>query len=116
MTPALGFAPWLRIDGPVEARVPPDVAEAVLAVVREGLSNAARHARAGHVDVVIMTSNDLSVVVQDNGTGIRPGQRWSGLANLTNRAAELGGSLSVAPGEAGGTRLVWRVPLPGVRV
>ncbi len=116
MTPALGFAPWLRIDGPVDARVPPDIAEDVLAVIREGLSNAARHARASHVDVVVMTSADLSVVVQDDGIGIPPGQRWSGLANLTDRAAELGGSLGVSPGETGGTRLVWRVPLPGVRV
>ena len=36
----------------------------------------------------------------------------SGLLNLDRRAAECGGTISVSPNPKGGTRLVWRVPLP----
>ena len=47
MTRALGFAPWLRMDGRLDARVPAGVAEEMLAVLREALSNVARHAAPG---------------------------------------------------------------------
>jgi signal transduction histidine kinase len=112
MTAALGFAPSLRVDGLVDSRVPAGVAEDMLVALREALSNAARHARASLVEVIFEADRDLSVVVRDNGTGIRPAAIWSGLANLTERAAELGGSLSVSPADGGGTRLDWRIPLP----
>jgi signal transduction histidine kinase len=114
MTDALGFTPWLRIDGPLDARVPARIAEDVLAVVREGLSNAARHARAGQVDVVITAGDYLAIVIQDDGTGLPPGGPRSGLANLARRAAELGGGLTAEAGPGGGTRLEWRVPLSGL--
>jgi signal transduction histidine kinase len=59
--------------------------------------------------------------VTDNGTGIPPGSsRRSGLRNLADRAAELGGALQLSPAEPGsprpGTRLEWRVPLTAVPV
>jgi signal transduction histidine kinase len=113
MTDALGFAPWLRIDGQLDARAPAGMAEDILAVVREGLSNAARHAGASQDDIVITADQDLAVVIQDDGAGIPAGRPWSGLANLTERAAELGGGLLVGAAEGGGTRLEWRVPLAG---
>jgi signal transduction histidine kinase len=113
MTGALGFAPWLRIDGQLDARAPSGMAEDVLAVVREGLSNAARHAGASQVDILITAGQDLVVVIADDGAGVTAGRGWSGLANLTVRAAELGGALLVAAAEGGGTRLEWRVPLAG---
>ena len=113
MTGALGFAPRLRIDGELDARAPGGMAEDILAVVREGLSNAARHAAASQVDIVVTADGDLAVVIQDDGVGIPPDQAWSGLANLTERAAELGGDLLLQAAEDGGTRLEWRVPLDG---
>jgi signal transduction histidine kinase len=112
MTPALGFAPSLRVDGLVDSRVPAQIAEDMLVALREALSNAARHAHASLVEVTFEADLDLSVVVRDNGAGIGPAVTWSGLANLTDRAAELGGSLSVTPADGGGTRLEWRIPLP----
>ena len=115
MTAALGFAPWLRIDGQLDTRVPERMAEDLLAVIREGLSNAARHACASQVDVVVMAAGDLTISVQDDGVGIPPGLGWSGLANLTKRSAELGGALAVRTPEGGGTQLEWRVPLAAGR-
>jgi signal transduction histidine kinase len=113
MTAALGFAPWLRIDGELDPRVTDEMADDILAVLREGLSNAARHAGASQVDVVVSANRDLTVVIEDDGAGLPDGRPWSGLANLTGRAAKLGGGLLVEPAADGGTRLEWRAPLAG---
>ncbi|QCX81901.1 Hypoxia sensor histidine kinase response regulator DosT [Streptomyces sp. YIM 121038] len=117
---SLGFSPSLRIDGPVDSTVPADVAEHVLAVAAEALSNVARHARAAHADVVLAvpgTGDELTLTVTDDGAGIcGPGNsagRSGGLANLRSRAEQYAGTLTVESPEAGGTRVVWRVPLPG---
>jgi signal transduction histidine kinase len=115
MTDALGFAPWLRIDGQLDARAPAQMAEDILAVVREGLSNVARHARASQADIVVTADQDLVIVIADDGAGITADRAWSGLANLTERAAELGGGLLVEVAQDGGTRLEWRVPLAGAQ-
>jgi signal transduction histidine kinase len=79
--------------------------------LREALSNAAKHAEASRVDVTVTAETDLVLVVQDNGQGISPDGRRSGLANLKHRAEALDGHLLLDQPENGGTRLEWRVPL-----
>jgi signal transduction histidine kinase len=113
MTGPLGFAPALRLAGPLDSRVPTGLGGQVLAALREGLANAAKHARASRVDVSIEAGADLVLTVRDNGIGL-PGEatRRSGLANLTERAAEAGGTMRLAAASGGGTELEWRVPLP----
>jgi signal transduction histidine kinase len=59
------------------------------------------------------SGRDLVLTVQDNGSGIKPGGRRSGLANLADRAAALDGSMRAEPAADGGTALEWRVPLTG---
>lgn len=110
-TGPLGYSPQLRFDGPVDSAVPSDVAEHLVAVLREGLSNVARHAHARSVAVRLAVSDDVVLTVVDDGVGIPGDVPQSGLRNLARRATELGGALGVGPGEAGGTRLEWRVPL-----
>jgi signal transduction histidine kinase len=107
---ALGFAPALRMSGTLD-EVPPDVGEHLLGALREALSNAARHARASKVDVTVEAGPELTLVVRDNGTGLRETGRRSGLANLGERAEMLGGTLNAGSAEGGGTTLEWRVPL-----
>ncbi len=111
MAELLGFAPTLRLDGPLDNGVPADAAEHLLGVLREALSNAARHAGASAVDVEVRATDALSLTVTDNGTGIKPGGRRSGLVNIERRAAECGGWLRVGSAAGGGTRLEWQVPL-----
>ena len=111
MTSALGFAPSLRLVGPLDQAVPADVGEQLLTALREALSNAARHAFATRVDVTVDAGSDLTLRVSDNGVGMGPASRRSGLANLAERAAELGGKLVIGPAEGGGTQLDWRVPV-----
>jgi signal transduction histidine kinase len=51
-------------------------------------------------------------IVRDDGRGLPEDvERRSGLANLAARAEDHGGSLTLGPGDAGGTEVVWRVPL-----
>jgi signal transduction histidine kinase len=110
---ALGFAPGLRMAGSLDSTVPADAAEHLLAALREALSNAARHARADKVDVMVEAGQELVLLVRDNGVGIKDlNHRRSGLANLAERAGLLGGTVRVGPADGGGTELAWRVPLP----
>jgi signal transduction histidine kinase len=111
MTGLLGFAPSLQLGGNLDDAVPADVAEQMLSALREALSNTARHAGASRVDVTVRAADDLVLTVSDDGSGIKNTSRRSGLSNLEERAAKLGGSLSVRPAAAGGTELSWRVPL-----
>jgi signal transduction histidine kinase len=110
---ALGFAPALRLGSGLDSHVTAEVAEQVLAVLREAMSNAARHANASRVDVTadVDEAGMLTLRVVDNGIGIGLQTRRSGLLNLADRAEELGGEMQVTSAEGGGTELEWRVPL-----
>jgi signal transduction histidine kinase len=111
MAGSLGFAPALRLDGALDLRVPAGMAGDLLVTLREALSNVARHARATMVEVTVEAGTDLVAVVADNGVGLSGMGRWSGLSDLTLRAAALGGTLRLRPADGGGARLEWRVPL-----
>jgi signal transduction histidine kinase len=107
----LGFRPGLLTEGPVDSAVPHEARPHLLAVLREGLSNAARHAKATTVEVVIQVGTEVVLTVADNGRGIEEGVRVSGIRNMHERAVELGGSCEVVPRPEGGTLLRWSVPL-----
>jgi signal transduction histidine kinase len=110
VAPALGFSPALRFTGAVDTIVPDDLAADLIAVVREALSNIARHAHASAAEVeVTATPAELTVDVTDNGVGIGESRRRSGLANLARRAERYGGSLTLPEHE--GTHLRWTIPL-----
>lgn len=110
----LGFEPTVRFDGIVDAAVPDRIIPHVLAVLREGLSNAARHAHASAVSVrVSVGGRGLHLEIIDNGVGITKLRRSNGLSNLEQRAHLLGGSFEVARHDEGGTRLTWSVPTVG---
>lgn len=112
----LGFAPEVVFSGAVDTLVPSQVGEQLLAVLRESLSNVARHAAASSVRVEVSTSPEaVDLSVTDNGGGLGEGSRRSGLANLARRAHDLGGTFSAerlaAPEH--GTAVRWQVPLVG---
>jgi signal transduction histidine kinase len=117
MTAMLGFAPSLRLGAGLRALTSAELTEQALLVLREALSNMARHADATQADVTVDVdpAGRLTVTVTDNGTGIGAGTRRSGLRNLDRRATALGGELRLSPAAPGaprpGTRLEWRVPV-----
>ncbi len=104
--------PAVTFRGPLDLLVDPPMHEDVEAVVREGLSNAGRHARAHRVEVSVEADPSTLVVrVCDDGVGLGEGTRLSGLDNLRVRAVRRGGSFDLGTPAGGGTRLVWTVPL-----
>jgi signal transduction histidine kinase len=107
----LGFPAAVRFSGPVDHVVGEHVADQLVAVLREALSNAARHARASKVDVELSADGAaVTLTVADDGVGIEPGGRRSGLANLGERAEQLGGTFAARPRPGGGSMLTWKVP------
>jgi signal transduction histidine kinase len=111
MTPALGFNPRLRTEGPVDSGVAPELRPHLLAVIREALSNVARHARASAAVVTLEVGDEVVLKVTDDGVGIADDGRRSGLSNMAERAEEFGGTFEVRRvGPEGGTVAVWRVP------
>ncbi|MFW5469709.1 GAF domain-containing protein [Knoellia sp. CPCC 206435] len=106
----LGFAPELRLSGRT-ADIPEAVSAELLAVVREALSNVARHASASSVQVSVEVGDDVRVLVVDDGRGVPAQAVRSGLANLARRAERRGGSFGLEPGVPTGTVLSWSVPL-----
>jgi signal transduction histidine kinase len=111
----LGFRPALDVSGPIDSAVPDDVVPELLAVLREALSNAARHARATSVRVSVRAADGhVTLQVEDDGVGFDPGLARGGLVNMGERAHDLGGTFEVGPrGPGGGTVLMWRVPTAG---
>jgi len=106
-TEALGFIPALAVDGDVD-KVPADLRLDLLAVVRELLSNVARHAHARHTEVWVRVEPDtVRVIVEDDGRGFADTGRRSGLDNLSQRAVRRGGDCVIERGVLGGTRVTW---------
>lgn len=119
-TAGLGFVPSLRLSPDaraLDAEVPEEIAEDVVAVVRESLANAARHAHASAVAITVSVVPEgvdrvAQVNVADNGRGIDPAvSRRSGLANMASRARRHQGWVDAIPLEPG-TMISWRVTLP----
>jgi signal transduction histidine kinase len=110
--PVLGFTPTVRILGPVDTAVSSGLGQELLAVLREALSNIARHAIADQAEVEIATSpGELVLTVTDNGTGPPKDPVESGLRNARRRAASHGGNFELRPAKPSGTEFRWRVRL-----
>lgn len=87
--------------------------------VKEALNNAAKYSGVGEMFLRIhQQGQKLSVTVEDNGRGFDPaatGAGRNGLANMTQRMAEIGGACDVVSRPGGGCRVVFTVPLPAAR-
>ncbi len=114
-----GFDVTVTFDGPVDTEVRPIVADHLLAVVREAVTNIGRHARATDAEVSVAVSDGrCRLRVVDDGVGLRDGPTDAGglgLVNMKRRAEKLGGTCSVTSPEGGGTELDWDVPVTGDR-
>lgn len=105
-------SPTLQLH--LERELPDDLVDDIENVIREGLSNVARHAQASHVEVsVIVTAENASVTITDDGIGPQGSQRrrGGGTLSLHHRATAQGGEYSLAPGPSGGSVLTWSCPI-----
>ncbi len=116
-TPQLGYSPNVRFAGLLDLTVDEPLAGDVLAVLREGISNCARHAAATRLDISLTVDHERVVLeIIDNGRGLGGPARSSGLANMRRRAERHHGEFTVAAPDSGGTHLTWtavaRCPAP----
>lgn len=100
----------------VTAAIPDETIAQLLQMAREALSNVALHSSASRGVVSLRSAADLAVFeVSDNGRGFDPETVHAaghlGLANLANRAAAGGGTLTVESALDAGTRIIVRLPL-----
>ena len=109
------IAPSVQFTGPVDTVVPDRLGPHIDAVLREGLSNALRHADAEHITVSVSADDVLTVEISDDGKGIGSDVAYRGLQNLTRRAEENDGTFDIETrlgrGAGSGTTLTWSVPL-----
>ena len=113
LAPLLGARPEVTFVGPIDSGVSLQAADHLVAVLREALTNASKHAHATQFRITVNVGEELRLDVTDNGRGIELPAAESnglGLANLRHRAEKLGGTLELQAAEGGGTRLVWAVP------
>jgi signal transduction histidine kinase len=111
------------LDGGAETlrAYPPDRRSDVLFIVREALSNVARHSGATRTALILARDeDDLVLCVEDNGRGFDPANipgpdalgRHQGLTNMRDRAVGMGGTFAVERPDGPGTRIIVRVPAP----
>jgi signal transduction histidine kinase len=101
----------VRLDIALDGRLPEQVERAAYFAVAESLTNVAKYAQAGVVDVEARTDErELRLCVRDDGVGGADPGRGSGLIALTDRIEALGGRLGLRSPPGGGTTL--RVALP----
>jgi signal transduction histidine kinase len=94
------------------SRLRPEIEDAVYRIVQEGLTNVVKHAEASQVEVSVIEVDDhVHVKVVDDGKGLdADGGGGFGMIGMRERVELVGGSLSVAPGEQGGTELRASIP------
>jgi len=105
----LGFNVRVVFEGPLDTAISDDVADHVLAIAREALTNVARHAEATEATLLLgVDGGQCRLQISDNGrgmggTGTLGGGR--GMGNMRRRAEELHGHLEVSANRGGGTLL-----------
>jgi signal transduction histidine kinase len=99
-----------------EVRLPGPVETALYRIVQEALTNAARHAQASAVSVLVERRGEqIIVVVEDDGIGFdataASGDQHLGLMGITERAELLGGKLTIESTPGRGTSVFVEIPL-----
>jgi signal transduction histidine kinase len=112
LSPLLPARPDLRLVGPLNTISDEGIITDIEAVLRESLTNVAKHAQATRVRIRLQADKQrLDLTVIDNGKGLGRSTRRSGLANLSRRAEDHGGYLDLNDAPEGGLRLQWSIPI-----
>jgi len=117
LSTALGFEPTVSHTGPIDS-LPAPLVEDLIAVLREALTNTAKHANATAVTVeVAVTATTLRAEVVDNGCGTTvtaPAAEFggNGLRNIADRAEAHAGNATITSHPGEGTIVTWTTPVP----
>ena len=106
--PQLGFTVDVSFAGPLDLNINSALADDILAVTREALSDCARHAHATAAVVSLALQDGLFTLdITDNGCGPRMATRSSGLTSMRHRAERNGGTFQLTAPGSRGTHLTW---------
>ena len=108
----------IRADASMRAlRLPDELEGAAYFIIAEAFANTLKHSRADRLDVELRENDDhLTVRVSDNGDGFVAAEaRGTGLTNLRDRVAAVGGALQIDTSPRSGTTVIAEFPLPDER-
>lgn len=111
----------VEVTGSAELSAPAALEVAIYRIVAEALTNVVRHAAASRCEIVVAVrdggqGDELAVSVEDDGRGIAENAAIGiGLRSMRDRAGEVGGTVTVRPGRAAGTKLSAAFPLESLR-
>jgi two-component system sensor histidine kinase UhpB len=99
-----------------QQRFDPEVELTAYRIVQEALTNVARHAGVGEVTIRLLADDDtLTVAIEDHGLGfdrqIVAARLSAGLGGMKERAASLGGQVTIETAPGAGTTITARIPL-----
>ncbi|MFL5913365.1 MAG: sensor histidine kinase [Gaiellaceae bacterium] len=104
----------VRLELTPGVEVPPLTRAALLRIVREAVTNTARHAKASEVTVSLLLDGRLELRITDNGVGFdpeSPGRGWGfGLSSMRERAQAIGAQLEVRSEAGKGTEIEVVIP------
>lgn len=106
----------VSVAGDANRRLPPRVEIALYRIVQEALNNAAKHARANRVAILLECAASKVVCrIRDDGRGftVRPESEGMGLLGIRERLNALGGTLRVIAEPGCGTTILTDIPLGG---
>jgi signal transduction histidine kinase len=107
----LGFRPTYAFNGPVEY-LPQPVLDAMVQVITIAFGNMERHAHASRGLIQISVAVDSSrLVVADNGVGAGVNPQGRGVDQITQLAANFGGTCLFQVPSGGGTEINWTIPV-----
>ncbi|MDI9498837.1 MAG: sensor histidine kinase [Bacillota bacterium] len=101
----------VKLANHIEAAPPPEIARVLYAVIREALTNVARHSSARHVDIVLERHPAfyrLRIRDDGEGTGGAPLVEGMGLETMRERVERLGGRIRF--GQPGGFEIFATIP------
>jgi signal transduction histidine kinase len=106
----------LMVDEEATSSLHEPAQTAVVQIVREVLSNIARHAKAQNVRLTLRSEHEgIWLSIEDDGVGFDPAgvDRGHGLRNMEDRARKLRGQLEISPRPGGGTQHRLVIPREG---
>jgi signal transduction histidine kinase len=109
----------VRVESSLRGRPAMKIETTLYRIVQEALANAAKHARAGRVEILLAAdAASLHCVIRDDGTGFDAravlagaGQHGLGLIGIRERLSAVGGTLQIQSERGRGTELRVRIPM-----
>jgi signal transduction histidine kinase len=109
-----GLPVTLRVEGE-RPDISPGVDLSAYRIVQEGLTNALKHAKGAHAEVLVRyIDSSVELEIADDGPGVPDGDgKGHGLVGMRERVALYGGTIEAGPRAGGGFVLRAQLPVEG---